>query len=541
MACLDEFTCAVYADGELPEKEARQAREHLETCAACRQLVEALRLECRVLIQCLQELEAPERELEPAAAPGAELVGLGRLGAVVMGIAAALRVVWEFVGNFGLPSNLDWLDPMRTSGQLTLLLNAIVYVFPEGGSTMESILNRASFAALTVLVLIAMIMLFRRSMATNAVLGVIAILTVFSTSGQAIDVRQSRQTLNVPAGETVDDTLVVFGDSVNVDGTVNGDLIAFVRRISVRGTVKGNVIAFAQRVDNEGSVEGTVIGVGQSVQTRGQIARNLFGVAQDAGIGNGARVAGNAILFSAVTNIEGNIGRDLTAYSGRLDLHGNVERNVLVRSDQVNVFAPSHIGGNLTATVRKTENVHVDTGSTIGGKTDIRVREPRPSKYATASFYVWQAIWFAAAFITGLAVFWLAPALARVSLDSGRALLMAAGVGFLALVVPPMAAIVAGITLIGLPIGLLTLALWITAAYMAKIVIAAFLGRSLLGGQGLEQPSFALVLLAGLLPIFIAINLPFIGGVIDFLLILLGLGALVTAIYRTSPWRSAQV
>ena len=98
----------------------------------------------------------------------------------------------------------------------------------------------------------------------------------------------------------------------------------------------------------------------------------------------------------------------------------------------------------------------------------------------------------------------------------------------------------AGITLIGLPIGLLTLALWVAAGYLAKIVDAAFLGRSLLGAQGGQQPSLAVVLLAGLLPIFIAINLPFIGGVIHFLLILLGLGALVTMIYRMPFWRSPQ-
>src|SRR6058998_2413647 len=208
--------------------------------------------------------------------------------------------------------------------------------------------------------------------AASLILTLIAMLTIFPSYSQAIDVRRGG-TLDIPAGDTVDDTLVVFGDAVNIDGTVNGDLIAFVRRISVKGTVKGDVIAFGQRIDNEGSVEGTLIGFGQTVQTRGQVARNVFGFAQDAGIGNGGRIGGNVMLFSAVTNIEGTVGRDLTAYTGRLDLHGNVERHVTARSERVDVFASSHIGGDLTATVPRTENVRVDTGSTIGGRTDIRV------------------------------------------------------------------------------------------------------------------------------------------------------------------------
>ena len=131
-----------------------------------------------------------------------------------------------------------------------------------------------------------------------------------------------------------------------------------------------------------------MMGFGQSVQNGGQVARNLYSFGQDVGIGNGARVAGNAILFAAVTSVEGSIGRDLRAFTGRLDLHGNVDRNVVARSDQVNVFSPSHIGGNLTANVRKTENVHVDAGATIGGKKDIRLSEPAPSRYATVSVYV---------------------------------------------------------------------------------------------------------------------------------------------------------
>jgi hypothetical protein len=85
---------------------------------------------------------------------------------------------------------------------------------------------------------------------------------------------------------------------------------------------------------------------------------------------------------------------------------------------------------------------------------------------------------------------------------------------------------------------LITIGLWITALYLSKIVIAAFLGRSLIGGNN-SQPSTPLMLLAGLVPVFIAINLPYVGSVISFLLVCLGLGALTVTVYqltrRTNP------
>ena len=136
-----------------------------------------------------------------------------------------------------------------------------------------------------------------------------------------------------------------------------------------------------------------------------------------------------------------------------------------------------------------------------------------------------------------MVTFWVFPTLARVSLDTGQALLTAVGLGFLGLVVPPIAAVIISITLIGLPLGLIMLTAWIVAGYLAKIVLALFLGRSLLASREVPVPALALTLLTGLVPIYVAINLPYVGGLISFLLILLGLGGLMKTIYDMPRWR----
>jgi hypothetical protein len=73
--------------------------------------------------------------------------------------------------------------------------------------------------------------------------------------------------------------------------------------------------------------------------------------------------------------------------------------------------------------------------------------------------------------------------------------------------------------------------LWLAAVYLSKIIIAAFLGRSLLAGNQSEPP-MPLILLCGLVPIFVATNLPFVGGIVNFLLIVLGMGGMAMTIYR---------
>jgi len=97
------------------------------------------------------------------------------------------------------------------------------------------------------------------------------------------------------------------------------------------------------------------------------------------------------------------------------------------------------------------------------------------------------------------------------------------GIGFLVLVATPIAALIVAITLIGLPLALISVALWLIAIYLAKIFVAAWIGEGLVH-SGTQVRSLALPLLVGLVIVFVAINLPYIGGILHFLVILLGLG-----------------
>ena len=352
MACLDEFTCSVYADGELPESEASQVAKHLQSCGKCREIVDALRVESRALMECLQDVDAFEQL--PASITQNSSLSVARLGILTFGIAAFAKATLGFLGSVELPASLEWLDPTRTAGQLNLVANAISYVLLQGGSMMESIFNSVALIALNLLGLFIVTMLLRRSIGTTAILSVIALLVVFSSSSYALDIRTANdRPVTVPAGETVNDTLVVFAESVNIDGTVNGDLIAFARDITIRGTVKGNVISFGQHVTTEGTVEGSIFGVGQNVLTRGQVAHNVYGFGQDVSTGNGARVTGNALLFASEANVDGMIGQDLWAFCNRTNVRANISRNFTTYANDVIVSAPAVIGGNLTAHVNR--------------------------------------------------------------------------------------------------------------------------------------------------------------------------------------------
>jgi hypothetical protein len=63
--------------------------------------------------------------------------------------------------------------------------------------------------------------------------------------------------------------------------------------------------------------------------------------------------------------------------------------------------------------------------------------------------------------------------------------------------------------------------------------VAEFIGRSL------TKESGAMALLAGIVLVIVAVNLPWIGGLINFVLCLLGLGAIAMALYSVANRRRA--
>ena len=104
--CPTEFKCSVFADGELPEAEAREIVQHLKTCAKCSALVESLQSESRMLVQCLQDVDLVEDAL-PEFQSDAEPISLARFALGIVGVAVAFRVSTGVLFGFELPPGTE--------------------------------------------------------------------------------------------------------------------------------------------------------------------------------------------------------------------------------------------------------------------------------------------------------------------------------------------------------------------------------------------------------------------------------------------------
>ncbi len=310
-------------------------------------------------------------------------------------------------------------------------------------------------------------------------------------------------TVIVGEGETVDGLEAVAG-TVVVEGTVTGDVSAAAGdvRIESGGEVGGDLEAAAGSVTIDGSVHGDV----------------------DTGAGNVA------------VGEDGTVGGEFTAGAGNVVVDGTLEGDAAIGAETITLGDTAEIAGDLRYNGDLQGNTDAVAGS-ISEDPSLGI-DIAPTLQPLASWLV-SLYTLALNLLLGAALLALFPRFSdgvaeRVATDPLRT----GAVGFGVLLGVPILLVAAAITIIGIPFSIVggfafALVVWIAIVY-GRFAVAAWL----LSYADLENRWLALV--AGLIGGAVLAQLPFVGGLLNFLILLLGLGALAWGLYahrRTSGTR----
>ncbi|WP_440990351.1 bactofilin family protein [Haloarchaeobius baliensis] len=301
----------------------------------------------------------------------------------------------------------------------------------------------------------------------------------------------------VEEGETVDG-LEVVGATVVVRGTVDGDLSGVAADVTVAetGVVTGDVNVAAANVDIAGRVDGDV------------------------------SAAGAAIVLAETAVV----GGEFTVGAADVTIAGNVAGNVVVGADTIRVAETAVGGGDLRydGDISGVEDAAV-AGSVV-----------RDDSIGGVNVGVGVAPWvvdgalvvygFIANFALGAALLLVLPGFSRAVAD--RAIsdpLRSGGVGLLAILALPVVLVLLALTLVGIPFAVAGAVLFGLFAWVALVYGRFALGSWLVARTGGDNRWVALTV--GLLLGALFGLLPIVGGVIDGVVSLVGLGALLLVLY----------
>lgn len=335
-----------------------------------------------------------------------------------------------------------------------------------------------------------------RIRAGSIALLVVSLVVLGGATGVAAAEQRSGGTVVVETGETVDG-LSAYGGTVIVRGTVNGDLEAFAGDVFVDGEVTGDVSAYAGNVRIRGDVGGDV-----------------------------SAAAGNVVVEAPAT-----INGSLEASAGSIVIAGTVRGNVQAAGGTITLTESATIDGDVEYAVGD-EGEFQNQGATVGGAVrqnpDLDAGPSGLPSLPSGTLLVYGIL---VNLVLGAVLLVLFPSVAaRAASRVADEPLRTGGIGLLALVGVPVVLVLFAITIVGLPITIFGALLFAFLVWVAAVTGRFAVGMWLV--SLLDVDSRWAGLLVGVVGVALLKQVPYIGGVVEFVVLLLGLGSLAALGYE---------
>ena len=318
----------------------------------------------------------------------------------------------------------------------------------------------------------------------------------------SVDYYAANRTVEVLAA--IDGDLVAAGQRVVVDGDVTGDVIAAAQDIEIRGAVRDDVRASGQRVHIAGPVTGHIVAAAQTITL-------------DQDVGDWAWLAGQTVT------IGGQVGGDLGIAAKTINIDAVVDGDLDATGEELHVGPNATIRGDIRW--RSDNDAEISPDAQVDGEI---IEEPLPD-FADELDDSGGVVFTLGLIIAVSALFLLFSepmqrSAERIVSRPGVSLIL----GFVILVSVPILALILLISGVGAWLGLTIL-----GVYFPTLLIGVLTGLFTVGNLFIRRirpdPSKWQMLAAvaiAVIAIGLLTNVPYVGGLVVFLTLLSGVGAI---------------
>jgi hypothetical protein len=354
----------------------------------------------------------------------------------------------------------------------------------------------------------------------------------------------------MPASAQMDD-IWRAGARVNVVASDHHDVWAAGAVVSVRGTVNHELSAAGAEIDVDVTTKGDSRLAGAIVSVKGNIEKDLYVAGArlnvDARVGGALKAGGARLIVGSQSEIGGPIrlaGADVVfagssrdaaeIYGDSVEIVGRIGGNLLVRARSVTIGKTAVLEGD--AVFETVNDPDIEEGATLRGRQTVTLPRPSPRETFSVARSLAAVVLFGigAGLILGLILLIAARSTVEQTIRQVRdAPFRSLLVGLAVMILVPLIAVVLMATVIGMPVGLLTL-LAFPLVLLVAWVVAAFAVADWLFNRSRAERTLGgrlLLLLAGLVVVTLIGVVPVLGVLVWLLVVLLGLGALWQAFH----------
>jgi hypothetical protein len=239
------------------------------------------------------------------------------------------------------------------------------------------------------------------------------------------------------------------------------------------------------------------------------------------------QTAGDVVVIDGPVTIAGRATGDVVSISGPIRVTGRVDGDLIAVSDRALLGPRARVGGDLRY---GDERPVLAPGARVVGKISNEDWADTASGWGWVSSFAWWLAVSVSTLVVGVLLVWLAPgALYAAARAVGQRLGATIGWGLAIAIGAPLLAILALVTLVGIPFGIALLLAAIPVLLVAYTTTAWVVGRRVLRDRS-QSPWAALLAGWGILRLLALI--PVAGGLVGLVATVVGLGALTVALWR---------
>lgn len=329
------------------------------------------------------------------------------------------------------------------------------------------------------------------------------------------------------ADRTVDSSWYAAGSQINLKGTVNGDVYCGGQLITISGHIKGDLLCAGQQltVASGAIIEGSARLAGQSVKLEDGVTikgtASVFG--QTVMIDKGAVIERDLNGASQALTVDGKVGRDAAYATSQLSINGSVGRDADIALETIEAGDSAVIGGSLNYTSPKEQTI--PSGAVKGATTWHEAKTNARAENFGAQFRTIGAL---SMIIFVVVIALLLPRFISETTEENKyqigRILLAGMAAFGLMIILPIIGILLLVSVIGALLVPLVFVTWLLFVMMLLPLFSYYIGRLLLGDT---IRNVILVSLFGAVVTLIALNVPFIGGLVGLAIMLIGGGLVV--------------
>ena len=305
--------------------------------------------------------------------------------------------------------------------------------------------------------------------------------------------------------------------------SVVGDAIMAGGDINFTGSTGGDYVGAGGKQDIRGRIHGSLRAAGGRVEVRAAtVDRNATIGGGDLLIDSLSVIGHNAYLIGGSIRVNGSVRGGLLATGGSVELNGPIAQDVEVAGGSLRLGPHAQIGGNLRYRVSK-DQVHIDPGAHVAGKITALPVSKGPGLFGL--------LWTFGGLLAGVVIVLLIPRfIAEAAGDIQQRPIRAVLVGLVVPILTFIAIIIAAATVIGLPLALITLAVFMVFAALSQVPVAVWLGERIMHSRTpLGRQSTIVNFFIGALILLVLGVIPVVGGIVTLVATCVGFGAILIA------------